>query len=173
MPATWRTLWGNAFHGLWVTWYNEPSASGEPVLRMTFDVNYYMKKVVACDSSSNDDCVNPWGTPDMDMNSVSNDVYKNTDDTTDFLIYLAWAAPESASTECTVCYDSVDAKVRLSVLAKTSAYHLWNAYWAPRYSDNTSVVNVTGCCKDPALNACIVCAADSTLPSACDKSFDD
>jgi hypothetical protein len=74
-----------------------------------------MKKLVACDSTLTADCVTPWGTPDVDMSGIADTEYKFTDDSNDFLIYLAWAAPESASTECTVCYDSVDAKVRLEV----------------------------------------------------------
>lgn len=68
MPATWRTLWGNAFHGLWVTWNNEPSASGDPVLKMDFQVNYYMRKVIACDVADTASCGDLYGTPDIDMN---------------------------------------------------------------------------------------------------------
>lgn len=74
-----------------------------------------MKKVVACSSGTANVCHTKWGTPDVDTNTISNDAYKSTDESTDFLIYIAWAAPESDSTDCTVCYDSVDAKVRLEV----------------------------------------------------------
>jgi len=171
MPSTWRTLWGNAFHGLWVTWYNEPSASGDPTLVMKFQVNYYMKKVVACDGGAASTCTTPYGTPDVDVAGGSNGDWFSTDVSTDFLIYIAWAAPESASTECTVCYDSVDAKVRLDVNYDDTGYHLWNAYWAPRYSDATT--NLTGCCDNTA--SCSTCGGSPTASDAngsCDKSWD-
>ena len=125
-----------------------------------------MKKIVACDSDSAYDatCTTLYGVPDVDMNGITDGEYKVTSSTDDFRIYVAWAAPESASTECTVCYDSVDAAVRLEVkkneaitpttnLTTNGYYHVWNAYWAPRYQAD-AIADDIGCCL---LAACAAC----------------
>jgi hypothetical protein len=134
-----------------VTWNNEPSASGDPVLKMDFQVNYYMKKVIACDSTDGPNCTDLYGTPDIDMNGVSTGDFSSTNSETDFLVYIAWATPESASTTNDIDYDSVDAHIRIDVEAGPSSLSTewfdWNAYWAPRYSAETVAANnKTGCC---------------------------
>jgi len=116
-----------------------------------------MKKIVACDADSGQDayCTTLYGTPDLDVayNKVEGE-FVSTDSSSDFKIYIAWAAPESASTECTVCYDSVDASVRIDVEGNSDGdvgsngktYHTWNAYWAPRYQADNTLIDDVGCC---------------------------
>ena len=36
MPTTFTTYYGTSFHGLFVTWGNDPAAAGDPVLKVTF-----------------------------------------------------------------------------------------------------------------------------------------
>lgn len=72
----------------------------------------------------------------------------------------------------------MDAKIRIDVqgVADSSAnYFTWNAYWAPRYSADTTVAaNKTGCCGGIAdATNCIACADESISNALCDRSYDD
>jgi len=41
MPATWTSYWGNAFHGLYVTWNNDIINGSDDTLKVTFQANWY------------------------------------------------------------------------------------------------------------------------------------
>ena len=44
MPTNFYTLYGSNLHGAKITWGNDPAASGDRILTIAFDLNWYSAK---------------------------------------------------------------------------------------------------------------------------------
>lgn len=75
----------------------------------------------------------------------------------------------------------MDAKIRIDVQGVADSatdWFTWNAYWAPRYSADTTVAaNKTGCCGGIVDGTnCTICPSLPLLTddnAVCDKSYDE
>ena len=119
MPTEWTSYWGNAIHGLFVTWKHDPAATGDAWLNMKFTANRYadMLQTSIADPKQV-----------IDMSTVA---AVGGNKIEQFTMYVAWASTEASCKA--ICYDAVDGKVKLTITKGDGAkWHTWLAYWEQR-----------------------------------------